>query len=92
MNWEQMPFYRVDYKRLDQIPKPKKFEEMKKVAQTLSAGTNFVRIDLFEVDGNIYFSEFTLYPASGMMPFVPNEYDRIVGEWLDVSSLGSSVK
>ena len=55
---------------------------MKDIAQKLAQGTKFVRIDLFEVDGHIYFSEFTLIPASGYMPFYPPEYDSIVGGWL----------
>lgn len=82
MNWKLMPFYRTDYHRLGLIEKPDKFELMKSIARKLSEGVPFVRIDLFEVKGNVYFSEFTLCPASGFMPFEPEEYDAIVGEWL----------
>lgn len=82
LDWNLMPFYRTDYHRLGQIPKPTRLGEMIDIARKLSEGTYFVRIDLFEVDGKVYFSEYTLCPASGYMPFVPQEYDRIVGEWL----------
>lgn len=84
MDWNCMPFYRTDYDRLGLIPKPKHFDEMKELATILSKGTRFVRIDLFEVNDQIYFSEFTLYPASGFMPFEPIEYDKIVGGWLQL--------
>ena len=84
LNWNLMPFYRTDYHRLGQIEKPKKLSEMIGIARKLSKGVPFVRIDLFEVDGKVYFSEFTLCPASGYMPFVPKEYDRIVGDWLEL--------
>lgn len=82
MNWELMPFYRTDYNRLGMIPRPKHFDLMKSIAKKLSENTTFVRIDLFEVDDVVYFSEFTLCPASGLMPFVPEEYDEIIGDWL----------
>ena len=84
MNWNLMPFYRTDYHRLGLIPPPKHFDEMKDYARKLSIGTKFVRIDLFEVNDVVYFSEFTLYPASGCMPFYPKEYDKIVGEWIQL--------
>ena len=87
LDWNLMPFYRTDYHRLGKIEKPEKLAEMIEIAKKLSRGIPFVRIDLFEVDGNVFFSEFTLCPASGFMPFVPKEYDRIVGEWLDLPEL-----
>jgi hypothetical protein len=50
----------------------------------LSQNTAFVRIDLFEVDDVVYFSEYTLYPAAGFMPFVPEEYDIELGHWIKI--------
>lgn len=82
LEWNLMPFYRTDYHRLGIIPKPQRLDEMILIAKTLCKNIPFVRIDLFEVNNKVFFSEFTLYPASGFMPFVPPEYDRIVGEWL----------
>ena len=87
MNWELMPFYRTDYERLGIIPKPAHLEEMINIATVLSNGVPFVRIDLFEVDDRVFFSEFTLCPAAGFMPFVPEEYDLIVGDWLSLPSV-----
>ncbi len=86
MNWNLMPFYRTDYHRLGMVDKPKHFDEMKEIAIKLSKGIPFVRIDLFEENDRVYFSEFTLYPASGCMPFEPKEYDKIIGEWIDIDS------
>ena len=63
-------------------------DEMISIAEKLSKGVPFVRIDLFEVDGRVFFSEFTLCPASGLMPFVPAEYDKIVGDMLDLTEAG----
>ena len=66
------------------IERPEHFNEMKSIAVLLSQEVPFVRIDLFEVDNKVYFSEFTLCPAAGFMPFVPNEFDDIVGSWLQL--------
>lgn len=84
MDWKPMPFYRLDYDRLGMVDRPLHFDEMKEIAKILSKDMPFVRIDLFEENDQIYFSEFTLCPASGYMPFYPPEYDEIVGKWLDL--------
>ena len=84
LEWKLMPFYRTDYHRLGQIAKPQHLDEMIDISKTLSKNVPFVRVDLFEVDDQVYFSEFTLCPASGYMPFVPKKYDAIVGEWLKI--------
>lgn len=89
MNWNLMPFYRTDYKRLGAIPKPTHFDDMIRIAKKLSKDVPFVRIDLFEVDNHVFFSEFTLCPAAGFMPFVPEEYDEIVGSWLNLPGKGN---
>lgn len=84
LDWNPMPFYRTDYERLGKVPKPRHFEEMKEIAKVLSKDVPFVRIDLFEENSTVFFSEFTLCPASGFMPFVPEEYDRIIGSYLNI--------
>ncbi len=88
LDWKPMPFYRTDYERLGEVPRPACLQEMIDIARALSKGVPFVRIDLFEVSGRIYFSEFTLCPASGVMRFVPEEYDRITGDWLILPKCG----
>lgn len=61
---------------------PKTFEQMKQVAKKLSSGIPHVRIDLYSVDNNIYFGEFTFFDSSGYEKFSPLEWDYIFGEWL----------
>lgn len=92
LNWNQMPFYRTDYQRLNKTERPLHFDEMVHIAKQLSKDIPFVRIDLFEVNNKVYFSEFTLCPASGLMPFVPAKYDRIVGDMLDLSKIMKQLK
>lgn len=62
--------------------KPKKFEEMIKLAEQLSINIPHVRVDFYEVNGNVYFGEMTFYHWSGMVPFEPEEWDYKFGKWL----------
>ncbi len=61
---------------------PSTFEEMKRVAGKLSQGLPHVRIDLYSVNGRVYFGEYTFFDSSGFEKFTPQEWDEIFGEWL----------
>lgn len=62
--------------------KPENFEEMLDVASKLSQGIPHVRVDLYNINGKIYFGELTFFHWSGMVPFEPVEWDYKFGEWL----------
>lgn len=84
---ERAPFHRADYKEVaDPLPIPASFEEMKHIAARIAKAVNnaFVRVDLYEINGNIYFSELTFYPNGGYIPFVPAEWDNKLGELLQL--------
>ena len=59
---------------------PANFEEMKSIAEKLSSGHKFLRVDLYNVEGKIYFGELTFYPASGFGKFTPEEWDGRLGD------------
>ena len=54
---------------------PDNLPEMILIAEQLSKGFKFLRVDLYNVKGKIYFGELTFYPASGMGAFVPEVWD-----------------
>lgn len=64
--------------------KPQCFEEMKDLASKLSQGIPHLRVDFYEVNGKIYFGELTFFHFTGMVPFVPEEWDKIFGDWIDL--------
>lgn len=66
-------------------PQPKNFNRMLDVARKLSEDFPFVRVDLYNVDGKIYFGELTFYPWSGYVQFTPDEFDYTLGELMDCS-------
>lgn len=64
--------------------KPKCFEEMKRIASILSQGIPSSRIDLYEINGRVYFGEITFTHWGGFVPFDPPEWDTILGSWIDL--------
>ena len=81
MEWNLMPFGKELPHNPDvDIPKPEMFEEMKKIAKDLCKPFQFVRVDLYQVGGKVYFGELTFFPAGGAPDFVPEKYDKIVGD------------
>ena len=52
------------------------------LSSKLSKDLPFVRVDLYEINGEIYFSELTMYPGAGFTPFIPEEWDFKVGDFL----------
>ena len=49
------------------IPKPKNYEKMISFAEDLSKGFPQVRVDLYNIDGQIYFGEMTFTSSGGYM-------------------------
>lgn len=64
--------------------KPKCFEEMKVIAAKLSEGYPHLRVDLYEVNGKVYFGELTLFHHTGMVNFEPASWDDTFGSWIDL--------
>ena len=62
------------------IEKPVGFEKMLEIAGKLSEGFPYVRVDLYNNGGKIYFGELTFYPWSGYVQFEPDEADFEFGK------------
>ena len=83
LDWSFAPFQRSDYKGFETLPeKPAGYDKMLEIAVKLSRDTSFLRVDLYEIDGRIYFSEMTFTPCGGTMRFVPMEWDNEIGKIL----------
>lgn len=64
------------------LPKPDCIDEMFTIAGKLSKGIPYVRVDLYYIDGLIYFGEMTFYPDSGFDANLLKESDTYWGEML----------
>ena len=67
------------------LEKPKNFDEMIKISEALASPFPFVRVDLYNINGTIYFSEMTFTPAKGTLILDDDKCDFEMGEWLDIS-------
>lgn len=67
------------------IKKPEKLEEMLEISKKLSKNTSFLRVDLYEIYGKIYFGELTFYPSSGFEGFKPELWDKRLGDMIQIS-------
>lgn len=79
-NWIALPFGLSHYPHSVDVAKPENFEDMKEIAQKLSKGYDFVRVDLYSYKGLIKFGEMTFAPNAGWKPFNPPTYDAILGK------------
>lgn len=66
-------------------PKPGNLDEMLRVAETLVKPFPFVRLDLYNINGKIYFGEMTFTPLGGMVNFHPKEFIDEMGELIDLN-------
>ena len=71
---------------------PKNIDEMIKLAEKLASNIPFVRVDFYNVDGKIYFGEITFFPASGFGKFMPEEWDKKIGNLLEIKNMKGNRK
>lgn len=82
MDYNHLPFTNGHPNSKTSLAKPRCFDEMKRLAAELTQGIPHVRIDFYEVNGQVYFGEFTFSHWGGMMPYEPEEWDYIMGSWI----------
>lgn len=62
------------------LSKPSNFDEMRSIAEKLSANFPHARVDMYDQNEKIIFGELTFFDGSGYYSFVPDEFDYILGE------------
>lgn len=77
--------YPPDFDR--QIDIPANIDDMISLAEKLSKGFPFLRVDFYSVQNRIYFGELTFFPASGFGRFDPPEWDEKIGGWLELPGI-----
>ena len=85
LDWDFAPYERKDYRPFDILPpKPQSLDGMIELSRLLSSGQKFIRVDLYEINGNVFFSELTLTPCGGFIPFKNLDQDRKMGALLNL--------
>jgi len=78
-NWNYLDLI-YKYPKGPDAPKPESFSFMKEIAEKLGQDFDFIRVDLYEIDGRVYFGELTHYPEAATGFFDPREYDDKLGD------------
>ena len=81
-DFNHLPFVQGHPWTTKEIKKPEGFDKMIALAEELSKGFRHVRVDLYDINGKIYFGELTFFHFSGNVPFEPEIWDYKIGEWL----------
>jgi len=65
---------------IEDIPRPERLDEMIAAAEILAADIHFVRVDFYATQRGVYFGEFTVTPANGVVRYEPVEFDYELGK------------
>ena len=83
-DWKKMPFIRHYPSSNKVIPKPQTYDKMIVLAEKLSQGLRLVRVDFYEVEGQLYLGDLTFFPGSGFEEFIPDCWDEKIGDWIKI--------
>lgn len=79
-NWQDLE---VDYSHPRKQPSPEKpelFSQMKAAAERLGENFSFIRVDFYQLKGDVYFGELTVYPGAGYEVFPSVNMDVLFGK------------
>lgn len=98
----QKRLYRPDWSPLDVRygpyplapvePPPARLDRMLAIAEELGSEFDFIRIDLYNISGNIFFGEFTPYAGSGLLRFRPASFDLDLGRRWRLPDLAAAAR
>ncbi len=87
MDFNEINLHQGFKKGEKKLEKPKKFDEMIKLARKLSYGIPHVRVDFYIINGKVYFGELTFFDSAGLEKFEPEKYDEILGSYIDLNKI-----
>lgn len=68
-------------------PKPETLEKMIELSNILSSPFSYVRVDWYDVDGQLFFGELTFHHDGGNQPILPKEWDLKLGSEVNLSKI-----
>lgn len=84
-----LPFRYVSLEKSISKPleSPSNLEEMRKLSEVLAGNFPFVRVDFYSIEGKTIFGEMTFYPSDGRKDLIPDEYNKIMGDYIKFPEL-----
>lgn len=84
MDFSRMSLYMKDPQSLISPQCPIHFDDMKRMAATLSAGLDEVRVDFYDTDEGAFFGEMTFFHSAGLSEVHPLEWNLRMGSWIEL--------
>ena len=89
MQFNHLPYQQGALNSKFSVQKPENFEKMRQLAAQLSSSGYLphIRVDLYNCLGKVFFGELTFFDASGYAEFKPFEWDRKLGDMIDLKKI-----
>lgn len=84
IDFKQTNIYETGFVSHTAVEKPEGYEKMVEIARTLSSPFTYVRVDLYNIRGKIYFGELTFTPCNGYDQWDNPATDEQIGRLLEV--------
>lgn len=97
IEWNLQPFTRSTYNGAYEsynspVPKPVNYDKMVDIVKELCKDFEYVRVDLYNINGKIYFGEMTFTDGSGFGKMSPDEYNYKLGALIDIEKIKKNQK
>lgn len=83
MDWNVLPVSRAGMRRAQSVEKPETLDKMLELSRELAKGFPFVRIDFYDVNGQVFVGEMTFTPGM-FLRFSSRLWDRKLGDYLEL--------
>lgn len=90
-DWRVITSYGINCQKDTPFPKPQNLIDMIEVAQKLSQSFDFLRVDLYSLNGRLYFGEITIYPYAGVGKFIHGKLDIYLGGFWKINQDNSPI-
>lgn len=95
-NWEREPYKWSSPKGNgkftdpsdEEIQPPESLQKMIELSEVLAKPFAYVRVDWYDVDGQLYFGEMTFHHDGGNQPIIPKEWDAKLGALVPLPNPG----
>lgn len=85
-DWMPLAVHDKDWPRAPLVDAPPELAEMLRIAATLGRDFDYVRVDLYALNGRVIFGELTHVTNAGYVPYEPVEFDWFLGAVLEGQS------
>jgi hypothetical protein len=90
-DWRKLPVT-LHWPDGGEVAPPPRLDEMKRAAEQIAAGLDFLRVDLYAVAKDIWFGEVTPYPGGGLERFIPRAFDFEIGRKWQLPAASPAVR